>query len=64
MRFRCAACGTPTGDVVGGRELHVVRLSLAAAGEEQARDAGHDRQPAEHDRTADAAVEVRGAPAR
>jgi hydrogenase nickel incorporation protein HypA/HybF len=29
LRLRCRACGTPTGDVIRGRELHVVQLTLA-----------------------------------
>jgi hypothetical protein len=29
MRFRCGSCGLPTGEVVGGRELQLVRLQLA-----------------------------------
>jgi hydrogenase nickel incorporation protein HypA/HybF len=32
MRFRCGSCGLPTGEVVGGRELQLVRLQLATRG--------------------------------
>jgi hydrogenase nickel incorporation protein HypA/HybF len=38
MRFRCAACGTPTGEVVRGRELHVVHLVLGTTSESPAEE--------------------------